>query len=211
MLITAPRRRIYTALSPYLDKIKVYQAIGIWKTEFSNRGYFSKRQFLLLLCARLNIDTPFDELLKSLENAMEMPLESLAVIHSSDIDAFISEEDAREGGVNIARSFSVLLQQLGKNGNLVANSQLLDRVYELIISNNRSAKTASLLVENIIGAEKAILLIREMRVYRKIIHLVYIAMCEAFGPVKSDEILSDSVKQVENSKYGKLYSPSNFL
>jgi hypothetical protein len=47
--------------------------------------------------------------------------------------------------------------------------------------------------------------------YQSALNGIYIALCDSYGPVKSDRLLSDSMKKVDASKFGRAYSPTNFL
>ncbi len=43
------------------------------------------------------------------------------------------------------------------------------------------------------------------------VHCIYIALCEAFGPVKADSILDQAIQQTAKSPAAKTFSPRNFL
>ncbi len=43
------------------------------------------------------------------------------------------------------------------------------------------------------------------------VHCIYIALCEAFGPVKADSFLNRAILQASNSPAAKIFPPKNFL
>ncbi len=44
-----------------------------------------------------------------------------------------------------------------------------------------------------------------------VVHCLYIALCEAFGPVKADDILNKAMNYASGLPAAKLFSPKNFL
>ncbi len=200
------RKRIHAALLEHFADQDLYRAMQIWKKEFAQRSRFPRREFALAVSSRLKTASSYEELLESIIYAMEADINDLPDAPS---DSSLLANDA---DLAPARSFGVLLSTLGKSLNLSTGSELLHRVFNALIDQRFSAALASAVLRNL-AVDQGLTLIRikDEDGYTKVLNVVYVAACEAYGPVRADQLLSDAVRATNQSVFGKNYSASNFL
>lgn len=198
--------RIFTALVPHFKGSHLTDALLLWQNEFANRHRFSQRQFALAVSSKISSKSSYREILSSIIDAMAEDEHHLLEAPKNLFSKATSRELAP------ARTFSMLLFNLGRNLSQPRDSTILNNAYKKMISNGLSDELANAVLENMTTKTKPNLIrLKRENGYRNTIHTIYVSMCESLGPVKADELLSDSAKVVNQHDFGTKYSANNFL
>lgn len=198
--------RIFTALLPHFKGQHLTEALLLWQNEYANRQRFSQRQFALAVSSKVTTKSSYNEILSSIIDAMA---EDEHYLLQAPRNLFTK---SKSNEIAPARTFSMLLFNLGKNLNEPRNSAILNNAYDKMIANGLSDELANAVLENMTTNTKPNLIrLRKENAYRNVIHAIYVSMCESLGPVKADELLSDSTKEINRHDFGTKYSANNFL
>lgn len=203
---TIMRNRIFTALLPHYQGDALSSALYLWEQDYADKRYFSQRQFALSVSSKIKSDSSYNEILSSIIEVMARD-ENL-VLQAPEH----SEPNGDDNDMAPARSFSMLLFHLGKHLKVSIDSDLINRAKAKLVIDGLRPELATAVLENMTSKSKPYLIrLSRENAYRSTIHLIYVAMCEVLGPVRADELLSDSVKEVNQHEFGLAYSAQNFL
>ena len=208
--LSQQRRAVFTALSTYLEGDTLFKAMWIWQNSHYKVTRFSVSHFVLELCNEFNISATYVEICQSIKECLVLPEKNL---EKDPIESMARDQKSSENNNNYGEphTFSVLMIRIGKTLEATQGQQILRQISDQFHIQGFTTRFTNAILDNMGGSSKVIIRLGKNSSYTKAVNAIYIGLCEALGPVKADEVLSVSVQVVDKSKYGKIYSATNFL
>jgi hypothetical protein len=199
------RRAIYTGLKPFLSPTEITQALGMWESDFSSKPPYALAGFVARCCTTVELKVIRSQILRALITALESPESLLLSDPGSQVGKnTILDEEAADALVLDAKNtvFIALFAQLWSSVDERTEKNIIDFILRNLAYIELSAEAlnsehSKKLKNWLISRDTAFPCNLELVVLQKLINLNYIALCEYFGPVKADELLSQAVHAVE--------------
>lgn len=203
------RRVFFTALSRVFEGNKVYDAMLLWQTRFANAPDSAAADTIKAICDAMGARDLYQDLYRHLKECAGMADYLLKEDPLPQLKSYAANQSGIEDAP--ARSFGVLVVQIGRSLDLIEYPNLPLQIKRSLRAKGVDA-TAADQIETMLRDDKAKRIPESaLGKYAAATHIIYVVLAEVLGPVKADEILGNSVRLVDRSKYGKAYSARNFL
>lgn len=200
------RQRIYNALQSHYSGSALLRGMRLWEDDFAYRRRFSKQQFALMVSRQLKPSVDYSQVLMSIIKALSSDKESLLEV-PEDFGIINNKPPSPE-----ENTFTILLTAIGEAVRGLSDPLIFEALFEILKDNKLSPDLASALIKNLRQSKPSVLIrLKNTESYRTVINALYIGLCDIYGPVKSDKILSDAVKKTDLTAAGKLFAAGNFL
>jgi Flp pilus assembly CpaF family ATPase len=192
------RRAVYTGLRPYLSNEELVTALNLWQVEFSDKPKFAFTAFLAVITNSEALRKKRTRILSSLLRAMELsevdlladPYDEKGKQYQFATEDLIAEDQATEVFITF---FEKLQEKVGEKNALGMRAYIIQNVKKLNL-NTRNSKQLTDWID-----DKATILNGQYNLnnLRQVINLAYVAMCQLIGPVKADQLLAQTIRDVE--------------
>jgi len=206
------RRAVYTALRSHLDDQALVKALTVWDADYSEQSRFSFTAFLAVVCYTAELKRKRTRILSSLLKAMES--EEAALLpdpyDSSTQHYEIAEpREHLENNTTIVfkRFLEQLIERLEKRNALNVRTYIIQHAGDLKVSAAARVQLCEWLNQKTHVLSEQY----DLESLRKVINFAYIALCELVGPVKTDQLLSQTSAEVEDFANNKQVSLHDFL
>lgn len=206
---TRRKRAIYTGLHPYFNDDQIMEALVIWETKYAAAPGFSVRYYVADLINRIQPKHEAKEILLNLVSTLSKQEEELLPDPSQTLEAY-----KRFNKIHVNADFSIplleafqlfivkwLKQADPKIAEIVVRDVALE-IHSLEIAGDLRAKILDWLSKKI---DRIRLPHVDATDLRKVVNLFYVSFCRHSGPVKTDEVLSQTVSALRNNG-GAAYS-----
>lgn len=199
MDIVLRRRAIYTGLKPYLDANELAPALSMWETEFSSKPAYALASFVTRCCTRDELRRIRTQILSALITALESPESLLLSDPGSQVGRLTMSDKAECNIVIDAKNtiFIALSNQLWLAVDEVTEKNMIDFILRNLPHLKLKADQAGTLRDWLLNRKTTFPCNFELVILQKLINLNYIALCEYYGPVKADRLLSQATHAVE--------------
>ena len=199
------RRAIYTGMSPYFDDDALLAALQLWQDEYSDKPKFAFTEFLIACCTTDELKALRGEILRSIFNAMELP------------DSMLLEDPLRSVNTKVERFSKHGAAENDADESLNNNTILFISFFESLLAKTHGeeaeairafvakqseklkiAKTNKIALVNWLNhREKKLSLRYDLTTLRQLISFAYIALSEYKGPVKAEQMLTQTTQEVQ--------------
>lgn len=199
MDLVLKRRAIYTGLKPFLNAAEMAPALSMWETEFSSKPNYALANFVTRCCTTDALRRIRTQILSALIAALESPESLLLSDPGSQVGRLtMSDESAREVVLDAKNSiFIALSTQLWAAVDEMTEKSIIDFTLRNLAHLKLSSEHANSLKDWFINRSTKFPCNFELATLQKLINLNYIALCEYYGPVKADRLLSQATHAVE--------------
>lgn len=215
--ISRRRKAIYNGMSACLQQNDAIKATEIWLQEFSNKPLYALQPFLSRIIEELNISIPRSaiqqQILKSLLNESDQQVD---VPQSINLPEFTHENSIVPKTVNASHKvfthfmdyFLAALFKYDSASELSIKVYVFDNSHRIGVNGNDLDKVKQWLTDN-----GQVTLIRQMSLQQMqgLFHLFYVSSCEYVGPVKTDKLIEESLKIVEQLPESAEFSMKNIF
>jgi hypothetical protein len=193
------RRAIYTGLKPYLNATEMAQALSMWETEFSLKPPYALASFVTRCCTSDELRRVRTQILRALITAIESPESLLLSDPGSQVGKrTLSDEDSDTIVLDAKNSIFVALSgALWNTVDEATEKSIIDFILRNLTHLKLNAKQSQKIKDWFISRNTAFPCNFELATLQKLINLNYIALCEYYGPVKADKLLSQATHAVE--------------
>jgi hypothetical protein len=222
-LIEHNRRAVYSALSAVCnDRSLLEQAFFFWEEHYSQQGTFRVSQYIDALMQHVGLNqAQRRELSVALYAAMGKPDQALAVIpavlrRTRDGAAAPSAPTAARPSAPQSSATTILGELLAHLVDGAVRARKLEDLLEILDFRQTQLAPASARAATQWAANQ----LREARSFaaqiveadrRSMVNLLYMALCEAVGPVSADRILGNATQQAERLPEALEFSPRQLL
>ncbi|PKM21564.1 MAG: hypothetical protein CVV10_08705, partial [Gammaproteobacteria bacterium HGW-Gammaproteobacteria-14] len=178
--IALRRRAIYTGLKPYMEDDVLLDALMHWETNFANAPRFTLQRFVAELCREGDLRARRADILLSLVQAMNMPVNSLLP------DPLHHREAANASIEDDSHAFSALM--LGLFDVMSKDTQYHLRLDMLAsLDSRKMPKNLLLSLQRWLGDKDTLKPVScDPLLLRAIVNRCYVVLCERVGPVEAD-------------------------
>jgi hypothetical protein len=191
------RRAVEQALKPFMKGQALLNAVNLWEETYSHKPTFALQHFLRDLCDNTELASQRSKMLLSLVTAL-----SAVPVENQPQKSFRLRPERRTTRVEEKPSTDLmmfaafvdgLIEYMGAGQATKVRLYLLDNLVTLKITSQQRWVLQSWLnqIDTIQGIELS------LTTMQQVINLVYVALCEFFGPVKADEILQVVLHEVQ--------------
>ena len=202
MSLANRRRAIYTGLSRYLPEAELMPILSFWEANYSEKPSFALNEFLGEVAKRCSQKLERASLYRELITIMNGPATALLPDPVIQLEAWrqgagASAEEVSGSDVQAKQTFEALSARLFA---ALEESQLF--AFRRWVSSNLSEVSGDTelrlrlraWLEQGGGIARIPLTIQQLRT---LLSLIYGGLCEYFGPVQADRLLSQAVSDVE--------------
>jgi hypothetical protein len=198
MDLVLKRRAVYTGLRPYLNDDELAAALKLWQLEYSAKPTFAFTAFLAVITNTDTLRKKRTKILSSLLKAMELkdvdlladPFnESTKQYQFSSADVMI-EDGTKTVFIHL---FEKMQEKMSEKDAFGVRAYIIQHIEKLNL-NTRSSKH---LADWIDRKSDTLNGLYNLNSLRHVINLAYVAMCQLIGPVKTDQLLAQSIAEVE--------------
>ncbi|WP_152553392.1 hypothetical protein [Methylotenera sp. L2L1] len=200
MNLTLRRRAIYTGLKPFLNATEMAQALGMWETEFSLKPPYALASFVTRCCTTDALRRIRTQILRALITALESPEALLLSDPGSQVGKQTLADDKDDSTVVLDAKNSVfvaLSSALWTTVDEATEKSIIDFILRNLTHLKLSSEQSRKLKDWFINRNTVFPCNFELTTLQKLINLNYIALCEYYGPVKADKLLSQATNAVE--------------
>lgn len=192
------RRAVYTGLRPYFNDQEMANALTLWEQDFSQKPAFALNVFIARCCTTPELKEKRGEILRAVISAMDLPLNQLL----PDPQKMVKTEaelkaDANHQLDSVTSAFVALLTTMLSRYDFSTQGGVRNFVIDNLAKVKLEAPKAQRMREWLSGQSTHLAANYKVEVLQKLVNLAYVAMCEYVGPVKADQNLSQSLKEVE--------------
>ena len=204
------RRVINTALKGVLTSTETLQAIDIWEKNFYSSPSLRIPSFINKAQEGLDFSDEIKrELLQRLTKSLASPLESL------EPDPFQKPEGTKEElvGEYVIFDFllSTLLAKLENQDIKLLQNNLLDSLPDTNLSATGKQKLSKWCTSLTTGNAEKITSSFKPAEMSETLDLLYDFFCEALGPVKTDQIFAEAIRNAESLPEASNFSPKQLF
>ncbi len=198
MDITLKRRAVYTGLRPYLNDDELLNALKLWQVEFSGKPKFAFTAFLAVITNTDALRSKRTRILSSLLKSMELTeVDLLADPYDESTKQYkFAAEDmiAEDHTTTVFMHFFQQLQgKMDEKDAMGVRTYMIQHIATLHL-NTRSNKQLTDWIDKKTNTLNGLF---NLHCLRQVINLAYVGMCQLIGPVKTDQMLSQTIKEVE--------------
>ena len=211
--INQKKRAINLALLNYLDPNKAATAADIWLNEFSHKPAFELQTYISRITSEFNImisrkDIQHSIIKMLLTDNNELKKDNYAIKNSStEIKTTILQPSHIVFSLLITRWLNEVYD-INRNLSLSIKQYIYNNLIKLHLSFDEILN-----IKRWLNANDKTFYIKNLsnEQMKKIFHFCYVGSCEYIGPVKTDKIVSDVVKSLEQTPEATSFSPKNFF
>lgn len=192
------RRAIYTGLKPFLNATEMSQALSMWETEFSLKPTYALASFVTRCCTSDELRRIRTQILRALITALESPEALLLTDPGSQVGKQTLVDDDSSIVLDAKNSvFVALSSALWTAVDETTEKSIIDFILRNLTHLELSSDQSRKLKDWFISRSTTFPCNFELTTLQKLINLNYIALCEYYGPVKADKLLSQATHAVE--------------
>nr|WP_294838659.1 hypothetical protein [uncultured Methylotenera sp.] len=199
MDLVLKRRAVYTGLKPFLSSNEMAPALSLWETEFSSKPTYALASFVTRCCTTDELRRIRTQILSAIIAALESPESLLLSDPGSQVGRLtMSHADSYQVVLDAKNSiFIALSSRLWAAVDEITEKSIIDFILRNLAHLKLSSEHAGNLKDWFINRNAAFPCNFELATLQKLINLNYIALCEYYGPVKADRLLSQATHAVE--------------
>ena len=198
MDIALKRRAVYTGLRPYLNDDELLNALKLWQVEFSGKPKFAFTAFLAVITNTDALRSKRTRILSSLLKSMELagvdlladPYDETTKQYQFAAEDLIAEDHTTTVFMHF---FEQLQEKMDEKDAIGVRAYMIQHVANLHL-NTRSNKQLTDWIDKKTNTLNGLF---NLHCLRQVINLAYVGMCQLIGPVKTDQMLSQTIKEVE--------------
>lgn len=211
------KQALMVGMSPFLSPEQCVKAVSIWQQHYSHAPRFALQEFIRHLIPENSPLWPYrNELFLNVTRVMALPAreitERFASAFEQDID--LSAPVTRDGSEAAQKVFEQMFQGLLRRvetDDYPVAVQLRKFLREKMLQGETFNMQTQRLNSWILGLKQELDVSLTLERMRRIVHLAYLGSCEYLGPVRADQLLSETVEEVEKKTRGKEFSPRDLL
>jgi hypothetical protein len=196
------RRAIYTGMRPYFEDDELLEALKLWQEKYSERPKYAFTEYLSVCCKTKELRQQRSSILSSIFKAMDLPERDLLAdpfseLSSSTVKTSQSVIHSEVDDVTkvFKKFFDILMSKVKDKEALAIKALIIKNMVNLDLDSRRKM----ILQEWLESKRETLECGYKLNEIRKIVNFSYVAMCEYFGPVKSDQILAQAINTAEPS------------
>jgi hypothetical protein len=196
------RRAIYTGMRPYFEDEALLDALMLWQEKYSERPKYAFTEFLSVCCKTKELRQQRSNILSSIFKALDLPESDLlddpfGELNSGNVKTSQSSINLEVNDVTrvFKKFFEVLMSKVREKEALAIKALLIKNMAKLDLDSRRKV----ILQEWLESKRETLECGYSLNEIRIIVNFSYVAMCEYFGPVKSDQILAQAINTTEPS------------
>lgn len=199
MDLVLKRRAVYTGLKPFLSANEMAPALSLWETEFSSKPTYALASFVTRCCTTDELRRIRTQILSAIIAALESPESLLLSDPGSQVGRLtMSDADSYQVVLDAKNSiFIALSSRLWAAVDEITEKSIIDFILRNLSHLKLNSEHAGNLKDWFINRNAAFPCNFELATLQKLINLNYIALCEYYGPVKADRLLSQATHAVE--------------
>lgn len=199
MDLVLKRRAVYTGLKPFLNASEIAPALSLWETEFSSKPNYALASFVTRYCTTDELRRIRTQILSAIIAALESPESLLLSDPGSQVGRLtMSDADTQQVVLDAKNSiFIALSARLWAAVDEMTERSIIDFILRNLTHLKLSGEHAGSLKDWFINRSAMFPANFELSTLQKLINLNYIALCEYYGPVKADRLLSQATHAVE--------------
>ena len=199
MDLVLKRRAVYTSLKPFLNANEIAPALSLWETEFSSKPNYALANFITRICITDELRRIRTQILSAMITALESPEALLLSDPGSQVGRLtLSDAGTVEVVLDAKNSiFIALSTRLWTAVDEATEKNIIDFILRNLAHLKLSSEHAAKLKDWLINRNVAFPCNFELVTLQKLINLNYIALCEYYGPIKADRLLSQATHAVE--------------
>lgn len=202
MRLNLRRRAIYTGLAGHFSDEELWPLLALWESKYSDKPPFALNEFLAEVVLRterkLERARLYRELVGALtgspDNLLPDPEAQLAAWRQGRNEAVrsLASPDAAAQATFLALS-QALLEQMDSPQQQALRGFAAGNLGGMQVSAELSLRLRAWLEQGALDGIESL----GIEQLRKLLNLLYIGLCEFFGPVRADRLLSQAVSRVE--------------
>lgn len=194
--IALRRRAILTGLRPFLDDDALFLAVALWAREYANQPPFALSGFVAKCCARAELKAQRGQMLRAIITAMELPPSQLLLDPGSQGEALAPiAEHARLN--DQTQMFSLLLSALISLSDASMQSIIRSRLLQQFTKQTLEPEPHQVMQDWLAGDVAALTQNYDLELLQALVNQAYVVMCEVLGPVKTDRLLANAIRQAD--------------
>lgn len=212
MNLVQRRRAIYTGLRPFLGDDDLRYALMLWESEFSNKPKFALNVFIARCCSTEALKEKRAEMLRAVIHAMDLPDEQLLPEPRELLKpAGEARAEADHALNDVTAIFVALLTAMLKKHDYTTQSGIRNFLVDNLQKLKLEPRSEQRLRAWLSGQSSQLTADFSIGVLQKLVNLAYVVMCQYIGPVKADQHLAQSLKEVEAEAQARKVSLADFL
>lgn len=214
------RRVLFAVLSPHLKRDALYNTLWSWEEASNGSAAVSLHKFIGSVCASAGLAAQRLEINRSLVAAMQLDDAALGPDPMQEMLAYQVRAKSREGTASasatspdnvifgqVVRGFFDRLEQQNMTTGASCQRYVTDNLHLL-----RLPMDAEVALAAFVRKRRAALSGNYATdIMQATLHLIYLAACEYYGPVKADELLAEAVAEAERLPESRLFPPRRLL
>lgn len=202
MRLSLRRRAIYTGLAGHFSDEELWPLLALWENKYSDKPPFALNEFLAEVVLRterkLERARLYRELVGALtgspDNLLPDPEMQLAAWRQGRNEAArsVASPDAAAQTTFLALN-QVLLEQMDSSQQQALRGFAAGNLAGMQVSAELGLRLRAWLEQGALDGIESL----GIEQLRKLLNLLYIGLCEFFGPVRADRMLSQAVSRVE--------------
>ncbi|MEM7363628.1 MAG: hypothetical protein AAF525_06355 [Pseudomonadota bacterium] len=207
------RRAVYTALSSQIDQVDtLMKAMWLWQDNYSESAKYEASKFVQALCLVLDMQDQFQVLVNEVRRCQMLPDNELLQDPIAQMQNVRTHGDIPDAAsVLVPRSFAVLVALLTRGVDEIDRQDITEELEVTLTSRELPKRFIKATIDTFGDGKPRAAPPLAADDYRQVTNDIYVQLCEQYGPIRGDRILSDAVQKAETNKHGRNYSPSNFL
>jgi len=218
------RRILFAVLSPYMKRDALYHALWEWEDAHAARPGASLHKFVTSVCATSGLAERRLEINRALVETMQMKDAALGPDPMHEMIAYRRRTGAVTDGAGhdvtapsgrphtivfeaILRGFCTALERYNPSAYPACLRYVTDNMSLLRLVPPAEVGLASFLRKMTERLTESY----TPEAMQSLLHLLYVAACEYYGPVKSDELLEAAVAEAERLPEARMFPPRHLL
>jgi len=207
------KHAIYIALLSYLNPEQARHAIEIWLNEFSDKSVYELQSFITRITNEFSVRISRKDVQQTI---IKMLLNDTNELQHSNID--LESLPSKKKSTELQPSqiiFSLLITRWLNEINLL-NSDTALKIKRYISSNLENIEVSFDEMMNIktwLNSGNKNIYMKDLEIIqmKSLFHICYVGSCEYIGPVKTDHIVSEITRSIEQMPEALNFSPKEFF
>lgn len=190
------RRAIYTGLRPYFDDVELIAVVKLWEEKYSAKPKYAFTEFLSVICQNKSLKAQRTSILSSILAAVDLPLNQLLpdpFDENQEITTKVNDVASTQINEVFAVFMQNLLQKVSESQEAGVRAFVVTHSEKLTIDLRRKAHLKGWLEKK----DASLSVNYDLATIRKVVNFSYVALCEYLGPVKTDQMLAQTIKDTE--------------
>ncbi|MCB5184605.1 hypothetical protein LG201_05245 [Methylobacillus gramineus] len=199
MDIVLRRRAVFTGLRPFFGDEELLSAVALWERKYAVQPAFALSGFIAQCCVRPELKSQRGPMLRAVVGALDLPAAQLLPDPGSQLQgaATLVQRTTHPGADDKTSMFVILLSTMltlvDPSLQGIVRTRLLSQLGELKIEGLRRQALHDWLA----GHVSAVAYSYSLDLLQIFINQAYVEMCEALGPVKTDQLLAQAIRRAE--------------